>query len=126
MNPSHASGGFRTDLPDNLKVGYDPGMTIVLLGAAVAFAALCVWLTVRIINRRERWAKRTLAAVVVVPVLYVLSIGPARWAMIQEWCPIWVSTAYPRVYSPLRWILFHKGSPQPFRDALNWYVHLWH
>jgi len=24
----------------------------------IAFAAFCVWLAVRIVNRRERWAKR--------------------------------------------------------------------
>jgi hypothetical protein len=46
----------------------------------VAFAAFCVWLAVRIINRRERWAKRTLAGVVGVPLLYVVSFGPACWA----------------------------------------------
>ena len=52
-------------------------MAILLLTVAVAFAAFCVWLTVRIVNRRERWAKWTLAAVVGVPVLYVASFGPA-------------------------------------------------
>jgi hypothetical protein len=45
---------------------------------AVTFAAICVWLTVRIINR-ERWAKWTAAAIVVLPVLYLLSFGPAVW-----------------------------------------------
>lgn len=44
----------------------------------VAFAALCVWLGVRIFNRRERWAKRT-AVIVLVPILYVASFGPACW-----------------------------------------------
>ena len=34
----------------------------LLLCLAVAFAAFCVWLTVRIVNRRERWAKWTAAA----------------------------------------------------------------
>jgi hypothetical protein len=32
--------------------------------AAVAFAAFCVWLTVRVVNRRERWAKWMLAVVI--------------------------------------------------------------
>jgi hypothetical protein len=31
-------------------------MTIVLPALTTAFAALCVWLTVRIVSRRERWA----------------------------------------------------------------------
>src|SRR5580765_2198488 len=39
-------------------------MATLLSTFAVAFAACCVWLTVRIVNRRERWAKWTLAAVV--------------------------------------------------------------
>jgi hypothetical protein len=46
-------------------------VTILLSTLAVAFAAFCVWLTVRIVNRRERWAKWTLAVVVGLPVLYV-------------------------------------------------------
>lgn len=54
-------------------------MTIILPALAVAFAAVCVWLTVRIVNRRERWAKWTLAAVLSLPVLYVASFGPACW-----------------------------------------------
>jgi multisubunit Na+/H+ antiporter MnhE subunit len=40
-------------------------MDLALSIFGVAFAALCVWLTVRIINRRERWAKWTLAAALV-------------------------------------------------------------
>jgi hypothetical protein len=56
-------------------------MTIVLPALAVAFAAFCVWLGVRIVNRRERWAKWTLAAVVGLPALYVVSFGPACWVM---------------------------------------------
>src|SRR5262245_28648855 len=41
-----------------------PGVNTMLLIVSVAFGALCVWLTVRIVNRRERWAKRAVAAVV--------------------------------------------------------------
>ena len=54
-------------------------MTILLPTLAVAFAAFCVWLTVRIIYRRERWAKWTAVAVVIVFVIYPLSTGPAVW-----------------------------------------------
>ena len=55
-------------------------MTILLPTLAVAFAAFCVWLTVRIVNRRERWAKWTLAVTLSLPVLYVASFGPVVWA----------------------------------------------
>jgi len=55
-------------------------MTIILFALAVAFAAFCVWLTVRIVNRKERWARWALAgAVLGLPVLYLLSFGPACW-----------------------------------------------
>ena len=54
-------------------------MAILLPALPIAFGAFCVWLIVRIVNRRERWAKWTLAGVVGVPVLYVASFGPACW-----------------------------------------------
>ncbi|MBI3864247.1 MAG: hypothetical protein HY290_20375 [Planctomycetia bacterium] len=55
-------------------------MAIALAFTGAAFAAFCLWLAVRIINRRERWAKWTLAATIVgLPLIYVLSFGPACW-----------------------------------------------
>jgi len=54
-------------------------MTILLPTLAAAFAAFCVWLAVRIVNRQERWAKWTLGMVVGLPVLYVAGFGPACW-----------------------------------------------
>jgi cytochrome c oxidase assembly factor CtaG len=55
-------------------------MEIVLAIASVVYAALCIWLTVRIVNRRKRWARLTLAAQLVgMPVLYVAGLGPAIW-----------------------------------------------
>jgi hypothetical protein len=54
-------------------------MRLLLLTLSIAFTAFCVWLAVRIVNRRERWAKRMLAAIVATPVLYVVSFGPACW-----------------------------------------------
>jgi hypothetical protein len=40
-------------------------MTIVLPALAAAFGAFCVWLTVQIVNRRERWAIWTLAGTLI-------------------------------------------------------------
>ena len=55
-------------------------MNTVFTILTVAIAALCVWLAVRIISRRERWAKRTAVALAMgLPMLYVLSIGPVCW-----------------------------------------------
>jgi hypothetical protein len=54
-------------------------MEIALATFGATFTASCVWLGVRIVNRRERWAKWTLAAAVGLPTLYVASFGPACW-----------------------------------------------
>jgi hypothetical protein len=50
----------------------------VQAATGLLFVAFCIWLTVRIVNRRERWAKRT-AIVVAAVLLYVLSLGPLIW-----------------------------------------------
>ena len=52
-------------------------MAIFLAIIGSAIAAFCIWLAVRFVNRRERWAKWTLAVVVGGPLLYVASFGPA-------------------------------------------------
>src|SRR5436189_311270 len=54
-------------------------MSIALPALAVVLAAFCVWLTVRIVNRREGWAKWALATMIGMPALYVASFGPACW-----------------------------------------------
>ena len=54
-------------------------MSVVLYFLAATFAAACIWLTVRIVNRRERWAKRTAVALVAALVGYPISFGPACW-----------------------------------------------
>ena len=61
-------------------------MEIILPALAVAFAALCIWLGARIVNRRERWAKWTLAGtIIVVPIRYVLGLGPICWLYHSDW-----------------------------------------
>ena len=52
-------------------------MSIFFPACGVAFAAFRVWLTVRIVNRRERWAKWMAGALIVAAIAgYPLSIGP--------------------------------------------------
>jgi hypothetical protein len=45
-----------------------------VIGAA--YAAIWIWLGIRLYNRRERWAKWTAVALATTPALYVLSSGP--------------------------------------------------
>jgi hypothetical protein len=62
-------------------------MEAIFAGLTVVFAALCVYLAVRIANRRERWAKHAAVAMVLVLVEYPLSIGPAHclaWSLRSE------------------------------------------
>lgn len=92
-------------------------MTILIPALAVAFAAFCTWLTVRIVNRRERWAKWTLTLVVGLPVLYVASFGPACWIEARHGARrTFVTTAY----APL----FSDGFPRAWRQMLSRYVNL--
>jgi hypothetical protein len=52
-------------------------MAVALSIFGVAFAAFCVWLTVRIVNRRKKPGWKFWAALIVLLVGYPLSIGPA-------------------------------------------------
>jgi hypothetical protein len=71
-------------------------MTNFALG--LGFAAFCVWLAVRIVNRQERWAKRTALGLFVVLVGYPLSIGPACWLSSRVECGAMIVTL---IYRPL-------------------------
>jgi cytochrome bd-type quinol oxidase subunit 1 len=97
-------------------------MAITLGVFGVAFAAFCVWLVVRIINRRERWAKWTLAMMIGLPALYVLSIGPAAWTRNRIGDPAWAVAAYMRVYGPINQV--YRKSPQAVRNILDWYTNV--
>lgn len=98
------------------------GMAIALLAAGSAIAAFCVWLAVRIVNRRERWAKRTLAAVIALPALYVASIGPAQW--FSEYCTVYKQNPLDSgFYAPIKW--GWNYGPPVIGDAIYWYLGLW-
>jgi hypothetical protein len=43
---------------------------VILAAFGATLAAFAVWLTVRIVNRREKWANWTAGAVVAVMILY--------------------------------------------------------
>src|SRR5262245_8006282 len=75
-------------------------MNVAVPALATAFAAACVWLIVRIVNRKERWAKRALAALLAgMPVLYLASFGPVCWITrpSRDYCE---GTARPQFSTP--------------------------
>lgn len=64
-------------------------------------------------------------ALVVLPVLYLLSFGVAVLADNNDWLPddSPLLQALVAVYSPLIWM--HQSGPEPVRAALEWYIDLW-
>jgi hypothetical protein len=106
-------------------------MTIVLPALSVAFAAFCVWLTVRIVNRRERWAKRTLLIIACgLPLLYLGSFGAWCWSIgsgpqhTQQWSDgKWGNVNRGiRFYRPILFLWF--SGPEPIRSSLDWFANL--
>ena len=102
---------------EDRQVGVDLDRVMLMLTTGVA--AFFLWLTLRIINRRERWAKRTLAALVGTLALYVLSIGPACWVSSRTKTGEEVLSA---VYRPLTWGLSRNEQGD---RILSWYSRLW-
>ncbi|HLJ12479.1 MAG TPA: hypothetical protein VKU82_14895, partial [Planctomycetaceae bacterium] len=58
-------------------------VTLVVQFMLVALIAFCIWLGVRIFNRRERWSKRLAVWLSVAIVAYPMSTGPAAWAIVH-------------------------------------------
>jgi hypothetical protein len=79
-------------------------VTILLLILAVAFAAFCVWLTVRIVNRRERWAKRLAVTLVITFIIYPLSAFGVDFLVQRDLFPLpgRVAEIYCR---PMAWLM---------------------
>jgi hypothetical protein len=78
-------------------------MAVALAVFGVAFTAFSIWLTVRFINRRERWAKWTMATVVGSPILYVASFGPACWLADRKIISRdWTAAIYSPIFAELR------------------------
>ena len=98
-------------------------MAIALAAFGLSFAALCVWLTVRIVNRRERWAKWTLAILVLftIAIAYPLSYGPWLWYCLNHFRSA-PDIAGGGFYAPL--LRFTTDGPRwltaPYNAYLRW------
>src|SRR5579863_7283053 len=88
---------------------------IVVGISGIAVAAFAVWLAVRIINRRERWAKQSAAALFIGIVLYPLSSGPMTWVLHHCDLPIPAFGFVLSIYRP--WGLVVENLPEPLNDA---------
>src|SRR5579872_3256603 len=85
----------------------------------LVFAALAAWLGLRIVNRRENWAKRATIVLAFSPVLYVLSFGPACWIASHTRAARGIVSA---VYHPV--IRCWANGPRPISNALEWWMYL--
>ena len=96
-------------------------MTIMFSALTIAFAAFLIWLGVRIVNRRERWAKWTAAGLVLSLVAYPLSYGPFYWLLGRGWIsqPVFETVSY--LYAPLGWILDGRDPPEWYAAYLGWW-----
>lgn len=99
----------------------------IISSLGVAFVAFAVWLTVRIVNRRERWAKRTGAILVAFLVLYPLSFGPACWWLSNPRTHhgkgrTWIEYEVPYAYWPVGWIACN--GPESLEHQIVWYSKL--
>jgi hypothetical protein len=115
-----------------------PRMEILLPAVGIALSAFCVWLTVRIVNRRERWAKWTLGVLVAFIIGYPTSSGPARSFLMwrERLGPgtivlpngsvcTWKSRTtimygkWSVIYAPIDW-----AASQKFGTPIRWYLDL--
>jgi hypothetical protein len=100
---------------------HELNVLLTILGSlGICVSAFCFWLVIRIINRRERWAKRVLTTTLVLPVLYVAGFGPAAWLASWELAP---KGLVAWVYFPIFRIAF-DGPERWFYKPVDWYAHL--
>ena len=83
---------------------------------AIAFAAFCFWQAMRVVNRKERWAKLTLAAIAMIAA-YPLSCGPAVWLVGHGCVPSWMC----EIYMPLEWLLAESNTPEWYGAYMSWW-----
>jgi hypothetical protein len=92
----------------------------------LTLTAICLWLGVRVYNRRERWAKWTLAAVVCLPVLYIGSFGPACWWFSPGIGVTGDCVVAPAIYLPIGRVYLEADHDGVISHAIAWYGTLRH
>jgi hypothetical protein len=89
----------------------------------LALTAICLWLGLRVYNRRERWAKWTGAGLAIALVVYPLSIGPAWWVECKFEHPKWMSVAFSGAYAPI--LAANNNGPDWMHEAIWCYTTWW-
>jgi hypothetical protein len=93
----------------------------IFAALCMAYGALVVWVTVRIINRRERWAKWAAVGLVVLAI-YPLGVGPLDWFQQRGLLPRPIAAAIKCFYTPLEWLIRITPEPvaAPYRQFNFW------
>jgi hypothetical protein len=122
-----------TQFPERGWTVRTPFPVILLCVACAALGVFYFWLIIRVINRRERWAKRTAAALTLVALVlgYPASIGPAVWLASRGYISSasWENAS--QVYAPVNAALGYICKPLPQRAQIwvyylsNNYVQIW-
>jgi hypothetical protein len=71
-------------------------------------------------RRRSSWAVWIAGAMMLLPVLYVLGLGPLTALWGYSYLP---EDFYRRYIGPALWL--SRNGPEWLSDALNWWVSLW-
>jgi nitrate reductase NapE component len=95
----------------------------LVVAVVAAFAAFCVWLGVRIANRRERWSKWTAAGLVIALVVYPISFGPACLLGEKLGWPQWISDPFGFIFFPI--LCAEKYGPRWIGGAVLAYMDWW-
>lgn len=85
----------------------------------VGFAAFAIWLAVRIVNRREKWARWTAGCLAVVLVAYLFSYGPACWVTARPRFGVVKGFDAMVIFWPLGRAAQHKTS---FGGVVRWWM----
>ena len=93
----------------------------IFLGVCALLVATALWITVRLINRRQRWTPpmKWTAIALGVSVLYAASFGPACWLSEYDMLDghdVWLA------YRPITWL--SVCGPGPVRRALREWAEL--
>jgi hypothetical protein len=96
-------------------------MAVAFIIVWVSLAAICLWLAIRVFNRRERWAKWILGFVVAL-IAYPLSLGPVAFLDNRDFLPNWLVPMMDVIYAPLFFLL---GTSEEIAKIWLRYRDLW-
>ncbi len=99
-------------------------MSMLLILVGVVLAAFGIWLMVRIIARKEKWAKRTAAGLVAgIPILYLLGFGAGCRAIAVPLGGTVKMSSQMKIYWPLGALAANRDSSAG--AVVRWYMRLW-